>query len=64
MNLGPVYPGDRTSEPILDVRTKLLVRCQLRRLGAPGLQLGFPLRNGGPIADLAAPRGRVAAQLP
>src|SRR4029453_16993526 len=59
----PVGPGDRASEPVLDVLTKPLFRCQLRRLGAAGLQLGLPLRDRSPIVEPAAPRGRVAAQL-
>src|SRR5262249_34239116 len=58
-----VGPGDRASEPVLDVRTKPPLGCQLRRLGAAGLQLGLPLRDRRPIVEPAAPRGRVAAQL-
>src|SRR5438128_1362664 len=59
----PVDPGDRAREPVLHVRTKPIRRCQLRRLGTAGLQIGLPLRNRRPIVELAASRGRIAAQL-
>src|SRR5207247_4756252 len=58
----PVDPGDRAREPVLHVRTKPIRRCQLRRLGTPGLQIGLPLRNRRPIVGRAAPRGPPAAQ--
>ena len=62
-NPRPVGPGDRASEPVLNVLTKPLLGGQLRPLGAAGLQLRLPLRDRRPIVEPAATRGCVAAQL-
>src|SRR5262249_9527720 len=56
-----VDPSDRASEPVLDVLTKPILRRQLRRLWAAGLQLRLPLRDRRPIVEPPATRGRIAA---
>ncbi len=57
-------PANLTGEPLLNVVAQPLVGGELRRLRAPGHQLRLPLRDRSPVLELAATRGRVAAQLP
>ena len=58
-----VRSDDRPGEAILDVVPQPIVAGELRCLGPPGLELGFPLRNRCPVLEGAAPRGGVSSEL-